>query len=227
MSITAILRAIGCVVFLLGPALLPAADDRIAVACVGDSVTFGMGLADPATQSYPKLLGDTLGAKYQTFNFGQSGMTLLRNSGAAWNAFDDVAKVKPRFVVISLGANDTKPVAWKHKDEFAKDLGDLADRFAALPSRPLVFLCLPTPCIGDQPEMKDYAIRGSVLENEVVPLVRQVAKARNLPLIDLFTPFKDKPQLLGDGIHPSAQGAALIASIVAEAITAIGRAATK
>ena len=49
----------------------------IRVACIGNSITYGYGLADREHEAYPVLLQQKLGAKYQVENFGKSGATLL------------------------------------------------------------------------------------------------------------------------------------------------------
>lgn len=53
--------------------------EKTRVACVGNSITYGMTLADPATESYPAQLQQMLGDGYEVGNFGKSGTTLLRH----------------------------------------------------------------------------------------------------------------------------------------------------
>src|SRR5690606_38894849 len=67
-----------CAAFLLG---LPSAMAQIKVACVGDSITAGLGIADPGTQSYPAQLQALLGSGYTVQNYGDSGRTLMKNTG--------------------------------------------------------------------------------------------------------------------------------------------------
>src|SRR5690349_13172296 len=40
------------------------------IACVGDSITFGYGLGDPNTESYPAQLAQRLGSAHTVQNFG-------------------------------------------------------------------------------------------------------------------------------------------------------------
>ena len=54
------------------------AADTIRVACVGNSVTYGMGIPDRAEKAYPVRLQAMLGDGYKVENFGHSGSTLLR-----------------------------------------------------------------------------------------------------------------------------------------------------
>ena len=55
------------------------AQQRIKVACVGNSITYGTGLSDRATQSYPVQLQKLLGERYEVENFGKPGATLLNH----------------------------------------------------------------------------------------------------------------------------------------------------
>ena len=52
------------------------------VACVGDSITYGSGIADRANDSYPAQLERMLqefDPQWKTRNYGVSGATLLRH----------------------------------------------------------------------------------------------------------------------------------------------------
>lgn len=47
------------------------------IACVGDSLTYGYASTNPATNSYPSVLGQLLGDSYQVGNFGKSSSYVL------------------------------------------------------------------------------------------------------------------------------------------------------
>ena len=57
-----------------------AAAEPVRVACVGDSITFGAGVAQREVNCYPVVLNKLLGDKYQVKNFGVSGSTLLKKA---------------------------------------------------------------------------------------------------------------------------------------------------
>ena len=46
--------------------------DAIRVACIGNSITYGVGTRNPAKDSYPAVLGQMLGDGYEVRNFGVS-----------------------------------------------------------------------------------------------------------------------------------------------------------
>ena len=48
--------------FMLAPASLAVEKEKIKVACIGNSITFGAGLSNQARDSYPAVLGQMLGS---------------------------------------------------------------------------------------------------------------------------------------------------------------------
>jgi len=204
---------------LLAAPVRPAlAAEPVKVACVGDSITFGAGVDKREENAYPKVLGKLLGDGYEVRNFGVSGATLLRKGDNAWwklPVFKQATEFAPAIVVIKLGTNDSKPQNWKHKDDFAKDYGDLIDHFAGLPSKPKVYACLPVPVYETK-----WGINEPVVKGEIIPIIQQVAAAKEATLIDLYAALSNKPELFPDKIHPNAAGAALMAKTIHAALTA-------
>ncbi len=81
----------------------PDADDRPLIVALGDSLTAGLGV-DPSG-SYPSRLQaklDAAGYRYRVVNAGVSGDT----SAQGVNRLGAVRALKPRIVVVALGAND-------------------------------------------------------------------------------------------------------------------------
>jgi acyl-CoA thioesterase I len=187
------------------------------VACVGDSITQLSG--------WPDMLGARLGAGYTSTNYGVSGTTLLKKGDAPyWStpAFTQSHAANPDIVVIMLGTNDSKPFNWTaHKGEFVADYEALIDSYAALPSHPKIYLTLCPPAGAN-----GYQIDGTVIENEILPFIKQVAAAKGSQTIDVFDAFGGKtldPSLYGtagDLVHPNAKGAKVIADTVYTALTA-------
>lgn len=189
----------------------------IKVACVGDSITFGAGLANWVTESYPAFLGRLLGKGYEVKNFGVSGRTALRKSkNSYWNMkqFRRAIVSKPDIVIIKFGTNDSKPENWQYKDEFEKDYGDLVDAFLNLPSHPKVFVCYPIPAFN-----KTYTISDSTIVSEIIPIIGEVAKAKKVKVIDLYKTFSGKEKLYLDGIHLNKEGCEFMAKEIRKYIT--------
>ena len=202
------------VVLAAGPA---AAQEKIRVACVGDSITFGAGVKDRAKNSYPAQLQALLGERYDVRNFGNSGSTLLKNGDKPYwkqKEFEAAKALNPNVVIIKLGTNDSKPQNWKHKDEFAADAKALVETFKGLEAKPKVYVCRPVPAFPG-----NFGIRDEVIKGEVIPLLDQVAKETGAEVIDLYAALSDKKELFPDKVHPNADGATVMAKTIHKALT--------
>ena len=195
---------------------VPAAGTTVKVACVGDSITAGVGASsDP--HNYPSLLGDLLGSGYTVANFGESGATLLQNGDSPYKqrgSYGRSAAFLPNVVVILLGTNDSKPQNWgTHKGEFAADYAALLDYYAALPTHPKLFACLPTPV-----PKPNYGINEPAVTEEL-PLIRQVAAQKGATVIDVHGRMPSDNADFVDGVHPNDTGYVLLASAVYQGMT--------
>lgn len=192
------------------------------VACVGNSITYGAGLASPATQSYPPQMQILLGSGYQVLNFGVSSRTMLKNGDYPfWNdvQYTNALAFNPDYVIIKLGTNDSKTFQWpKLKNEYPLDYKDMIKSFQSLPSHPQVIMCMLVPG-----QNEGWQIWDSVMRDEVNPVIKQIALDEGLPLIDLYTVFENgSPNwILPDGVHPTEAGSAVIAEQVKNMITLV------
>lgn len=189
----------------------------IKVACVGNSITLGAGLANRKKDSYPAVLGRLLGNGYEVKNFGVNGRTALRKSRSSYwkmEAFRKAIAYNPDIAIIKFGTNDSKPVNWRYKDKFEKDYGDLVDAFSSLSSHPKVFICKPVPTFAN-----DYTISDSVIRDEIIPIIENVSQVKKVEVIDLYKTFSGKDKLFLDGIHLNEEGCALMAKEIYKAIT--------
>lgn len=181
------------------------AQNRIKVACVGNSITEGSGLK----QTYPAVLQQLLGDAYEVRNFGVSGRTLLKKGNRPyWNEpkYQEALAWNPDIVIIKLGTNDSKPENWKFKNEFVPDYIALVRSFKKLSSKPKMYVCTPVPVFEDK-----WGITKSIVAAEILPAIKKIARETKAKTIDLYTPFLGKPELTYDGIHPNDKGAALLA----------------
>ncbi len=184
----------------------------IRVACVGDSITFGAGVENREANSYPVVLGKCLGKRFETRNFGVSGATLLKKGDLPYwklDAFREVEGFGPQVVIIKLGTNDSKPQNWRFKSEFESDLREMLDHFLNIPSKPRLWVCLPAPVYQDR-----WGINETTVRDEMIPLIRKVAKSRGVPVVDLHAALANRPDWFPDGVHPNAAGAANLAQVV-------------
>ena len=187
----------------------------IRVACVGDSITAGVGA--PSGSAYPDQLRDLLKTGWEVKNFGVSGRTLLRKGDHPYwneNAFRDAKAFQPNVVIILLGANDTKPQNWKFVDEFAKDYGDLIAEFRNLPSKPRLYLGRPCPV----PAPGNFGINEENVQKEIA-IINGIAADQHLDIIDFHAVFESHADLLPDRVHPNADGYTLMAEAVYGTLT--------
>lgn len=187
-------------------------DHPVRVACVGDSITVGVGTTDPKTQGYPAQLQHLLGPRWEVTTFAAGGRTLLRKQDPL--DYRRALKYRPDVVIIALGTNDARQATWdKHGAEFVADYVGVIKDFQRLDSHPKIWVCLPPPAFPEH-----WGITETLLSGTVIPAIQKAATEAGVPTIDLHTPLKDKKAWFPDFIHPNPDGAKRIAEVMAAAI---------
>jgi lysophospholipase L1-like esterase len=182
--------------------------NMIRVACIGDSITEG--------SDYPANLQIMLGTDYDVRNFGVSGSTVLQNTDMPYldqNAYQKSKTFQPSIVIIMLGTNDARVNTFSSIDNFSNDYRTLISGYQRLLSNPRILLVTPPPIFENELDLTE-----TNLCQGVIPQIEQVANELNLPTIDINTVLIDYPDYFGDGVHPSSEGAMLIASEINQAI---------
>ena len=181
-----------------GTPATPVADAPVILA-LGDSITAGLGLAQ--SQAWPTLLQarlDAAGRKYRVVNAGVSGDT----TAAGLARLDWQLSQKPAVVILELGANDGLrglPVA-----EAKQNLGKIITRCQAAGAKVLLAGMQVPPNMG--PEY-------TTAFRDMFPAL---AAEHNVPLVPFILDGVAGHQKLnqGDGIHPTAEGQAIVAETV-------------
>lgn len=193
--------------------------EKTRVACIGNSITYGMTLADPATESYPAQLQQMLGDGYEVGNFGKSGATLLRHGHRPYIAQEEWAKAKAfkgDIAVIHLGVNDTDPRNWPYyRDEFVSDYLALIDTLRKENPKCRIIIALLSPITHNHPRFESGTQQWQEEIQEDIKTVARVGKAQ---LIDFHKPLYAYPQLIPDAVHPNKEGATMLARTVYSAI---------
>jgi acyl-CoA thioesterase-1 len=165
------------------------------IVAFGDSLTAGYGVAPE--QSYPALLAERLrreGYDYRVVNAGVSGDT----TAGGLRRVDWALRLRPEIVILELGVNDA--LRGQSLASVRANLEQLVARFQAGGARVLVAGMRLPPNYGTR-----YA-------EDFHRLFGEVARARNAPYMPFFLDGVGAvPRLnLPDGIHPTAEGYAIV-----------------
>jgi lysophospholipase L1-like esterase len=194
------------------------------VACVGDSLTYGMSTKDPTTESYPAVLGTLTGGPFSftTERYGHSGATVKYDGGTSFampyagtQEYKDSLNTKADIVVIMLGTNDA---VWATDQSYFTDsFTKMVNTYINLPQKPQVIVMLPPHLFGDS--LKGYKDKlASIVDKE-----KAVAKDLNLDVIDAytFTQSMTVPKYSTDGVHFTTYGYKLLAEFVYDKLSDI------
>ncbi len=197
-----------------------AAGQKVKVACIGNSITYGYLLPERQINAYPFQLQRLLGDNFEVGNFGHTGATLLRHGYNPYFKRDDFRRAlafKPDIAVIHLGVNDTDPRCWpNHGGEFIADYLALIDSLRNANPQVRIIVAELTPLRADHPRFstgtRDWRLN-------IQQAIRDVAKIAHVELINFDEPLRDRQHLIFDAIHPNVEGAGILAEIVRGAIT--------
>ena len=199
------------------------------VACVGDSITYGY-MASSASASYPSVLQNLFGSSVQVKNYGHNSATMLSTGDLPYQTLSEYTAATTFVsgagstavvdVIIMLGTNDSKSYNWMsgtstRAQQFVTDCGAMVDHFASLPTHPLVYLAFPPRAFANT-----YGISGTIIHDQILPLIQQVATAKGVPIIDVDTPTASRSNLFPDGVHPNDTGYALVAQVMHDGLLA-------
>ncbi|MET0286169.1 MAG: arylesterase [Polyangiales bacterium] len=176
------------------------------VAFLGDSITAGFALR--AEQAFPALVRDRLARDGTTFKLVNAGVSGDTTAGGV-RRIDWLLTQKPALVVIELGGNDGLRGA--PLDEVEKNLRAIVEKVRASGAQVLL-LGMRLPPSHGEPYASDFAA-----------LYDRVAKELDLAFVPFFMQGVAGVQELTqeDGLHPTAEGQAKLATNVAPALSAL------
>lgn len=188
----------------------------VKVACIGDSITEGTCIDWQCDNSYPAQLDSLLGDGYSVMNFGRAATTMMKDGDFPyWSAKElrNALNYRADIAVIMHGTNDEKAFQW-NPDKYAASYQAMIDTLLAVNPATRIILCLPIPVAEEKWDMTD-----SCIVHGVHPVVRDLAEKNGLELVDMYKVMDPHRDLYADGVHPTREGAGLMAAAVAKAIT--------
>ncbi|MRJ30646.1 carbohydrate-binding protein [Enterococcus faecalis] len=188
-------------------------ENPVRIAAVGDSITYGMNVENVGINAYPRQLNYRLGRNFEVENFGNSGKTLLTKGDDPYvktNEYRQSLVFNPNVIVIQLGTNDTKPWNFAKIENYVLDYLKLIDTYKSLETKPVIYISLPPKITSTA-----YGIQQSNLV-KIIPKIFDIAEKSHadISIIDNFNETSAAKAIIPDGVHPNAQGAALIANNV-------------
>jgi acyl-CoA thioesterase-1 len=173
------------------------ASARPRIVVLGDSLTAGLGL--PASEAYPALLQqkvDAIGLNFEVVNAGVSGDT----SAGGLSRLDWALEGDVRFLIVALGGNDALRAL--PPEELRRNLATIIER-AQAKHITVVLAGMEAP----RNFGRDYVVRF----HQVYP---DLAKKYNVGLVPFLLEDVAGIERLNqrDGIHPTAEGAEIVAN---------------
>lgn len=194
-------------------------ENQIRIACVGDSITYGCMLRNRGKNNYPAVLNRLLGENYCVNNFGYTDRTAIKSGDLPYTnerLYRQSLDFNPNIVVFLLGSNDSKEKNW-NEEKFIKDYKEILDSYLALDSLQKLYILIPPPLFEVRGKVP-YSLRQEVVEKEIRPAIRSIAKEKGIERIDIYEIFKGRKDLFADGVHPNPKGSKLLAETVYQAI---------
>lgn len=185
----------------------------VRVACVGDSITYGLRITDRKKNCYPAVLQRLLGDGYEVRNFGANSATVQENGNRPYThkkVYRESLDWQPDIVILLLGTNDSKKQNWVDVDSYMDAMRKLIQSYLDLPGNPKIYVMTPPKAFSGYVGINDNHIK-----EETEALLAQT----DYPVLDLRSVFEDNRQwIASDGIHPNREGAREIATRIAKTL---------
>lgn len=208
--------------------LIPHNGQKIKIACIGDSITYGQGATVQGTDSYPAQLRKLLGSDYQVGNFGRSASYLLapdnpynvkdeKLSYRNTNEYKNSLKFDADVVIIMLGVNDIRSMSCEEaRNDVKEALTDLTKEYMALPTVQKVYIATSIKIVN-------AAVLEQLCDGVLQNIQLEVAKELDLPVIDVWGMTRDYFDVMmhytADRVHPTTASYEPIAKAVYSVLT--------
>lgn len=194
------------------------------IACIGDSITFGM-MRDAngvyyQFDNYPQKLETLLGEGWMVCNYGQPGAYATKDDGqlSYWNLrqFTDSKRKNAELYLIMLGTNDS--ANWD-SGAYHDSLSALVDAYRESAPDAQIFLMI-SPTAYPNPETGEVGagVSVEVLDQEIPGIVNAIAEEKGVQVIDIHSFTADHADWYIDGVHPNGEGHQHIAEYIYDKI---------
>ena len=173
------------------------------VLCAGDSIT---------AADYPRFLQrrfDQDGILAKVLNYGRSGNTSGEYLAFLKKNTTVLSEEHPDFILIQLGTNDLRE---DHDNtsatQFSENMKDIINIFSGFKTRSgktPQFLIATIPPIPENSVFPFTENSQRRVREEINPVIKQIADAKGLVLVDNYTLLLGQPLLLPE-VHPSREG---------------------
>lgn len=201
---------------LVQPAQVQPAHFALTYVTIGASDAFGVGVDDPARQSWPVVLAGKLGTSVHAINLGIPGATANQ---ALTQELPVALDAQPDLVAVLLGTNDI--VSETPIPTFTQQLQALVLALRTRTSAHIYVGNLPNLTLLPYFAQDNLEALGATLR-QMNAAIAAICQRDGATLVDLYSAWSDLAQhpeyVSSDGLHPSASGAARVAAIFYAAI---------
>lgn len=201
-------------------------DKIIRIACVGDSLTEGIGATgwqnDDYTYSYPQQLNHILGTDYKVGNFGKGGSYVYYyedRTESLWYPNTVQYTLSNQFdadiVIILLGTNDARVMNnLADSNAFKAEFTKIVEHYLDLDSKPKVYIASSVTLSRYDKNKEEQ------LKKYILPMQREVAWETGCEYIDLYSGlyeyFISGEGFASDNLHPNNDGYLKIAEYISQ-----------
>lgn len=192
--------------------------NKIKIACIGDSNTYGFKLIKRSKHSYPAELQKLLGDNYEVMNFGLIGYCVQNSSNLPYKDHDYFKKsieYNADIVLLMLGSNDTKQKNWRDMNYFINEYETILEQYKNST------IIIMTPMKINEGVLKTLNKRQIFMDSKcklIAPILEK-KYANTYTFLNTYELTKNNELIFqADGIHINKKGTKLLAQTCYEII---------